>query len=121
MGHTWTIGANKVNSFYYGDTIEVQLPLRFHSTGTTSLTFGDWTNAFLGDPYPTYETQKRRLPVPVVRDDFNWQKGTHNLIFGGSFKFIKTESQQINDFNFPGPRLPPRRRVGRPRPHPAAG
>ena len=38
----------------------------------------------------------------MVRDDSNWQKGTHSLIFGGSFKFIKTESEQTDDFNFLG-------------------
>ena len=28
----------------------------------------------------------------MVRDDFNWQKGNHSLTFGGTFKFIKTNS-----------------------------
>jgi hypothetical protein len=44
--------------------------------------------------------QKRRVPVPEVRDDFNWTIGSHSLDFGGTFKFIKTHSQLINDFNF---------------------
>ena len=38
----------------------------------------------------------------MVRDDFNWQKGNHSLTFGGTFKFIKTNSRLINNFNFVG-------------------
>jgi hypothetical protein len=101
VGHTWQIGANKVNEFYYGDTVEkYNFPGNYAPTGTTVLTFGGGTPTFLGSPYNEQQTQKRRIPVPVVRDDFNWTKGTHSLGFGGSFKFIKTESQQILDFNF---------------------
>jgi Carboxypeptidase regulatory-like domain len=102
-GHTWTIGANKTNAFSYGDTIEkFNFPATFDPSGTSVLTFGAGTNPFLGDPYNSQSSQKRRIPIPVVRDDFNWQKGSHNLGFGGTFKFIKTESQQVNDFNFVG-------------------
>ena len=38
----------------------------------------------------------------MVRDDFSWQLHNHTLTFGGTFKFIKTNSNLINDFNFPG-------------------
>ncbi len=102
VGHTWTIGATKVNQFYYGDTVEkYDFPADYAPTGTTVLTFGGVALApFLDSPYNEQETQKRRLPIPVVRDDFTWQKGSHNLAFGGSFKFIKTSSQQVLDFNF---------------------
>jgi hypothetical protein len=103
VGHTWTIGANKVNSFYYGDTIEkYNFPSTYDPNDTTVLTFGAGTSTFLSDPYNSQASQKRRIPIPVVRDDFNWQKGSHHLGFGGTFKFIKTESQQVNDFNFLG-------------------
>jgi hypothetical protein len=107
VSHSWTIGANRLNQFYYGDTIQKwDFPATYAPTGTTVLIFGDYTS-FLGDPYPTQQTQKRRIPIPVVRDDFSWQVGSHNLGFGGSFKFIKTESQQILDFNFVGLGLGP--------------
>ncbi|HEY5054700.1 MAG TPA: carboxypeptidase-like regulatory domain-containing protein, partial [Acidobacteriaceae bacterium] len=104
LGHTWTIGSTKINQFSYGDTIEkFNFPANYAPTGTTVLAFGALTNAtFLGNPYNEQETQKRRLPIPVVRDDFNWLKGAHSLGFGGSFKFIKTESEQKLDFNFLG-------------------
>jgi hypothetical protein len=107
VSHSWTIGANRLNQFYYGDTIQKwDFPATYAPTGTTVLIFGDYTS-FLGDPYPTQQTQKRRIPIPVVRDDFSWQVGSHNLGFGGSFKFIKTESQQILVFNFVGLGLGP--------------
>ena len=101
VGHTWQIGSSKVNEFYYGDTIEkFNFPATYAPTGSSVLTFGGGSTFFLGSPYNEQESQKRRIPIPVVRDDFNWNKGRHNLAFGGSFKFIKSESQQILDFNF---------------------
>jgi hypothetical protein len=108
IGHTWTLGSTKVNQFSYGDTIEkFNFPANYAPTGTTVLDLGA---AFLGGPYNEQESQKRRLPIPAVRDDFRWRKGSHNLAFGGSFKFIKTSSQQVLDFNFLtmglGPALP---------------
>src|SRR6185312_16242281 len=69
---------------------------------------GDNASApFIGNPYNEQESQKRRLPIPMVRDDFNWQKGSHSIGFGGSFKFIKTQSRQVSDFNFVGLGLGP--------------
>lgn len=103
IGHTWTIGKDKVNQFYYGDTVEkFDFPSPYAPTGTTVLTLGAGTNFFLGNPYNEQQSQKRRLPIPMVRDDFSWQRGSHNMSVGGMFKFIKTESQQILDFNFVG-------------------
>ena len=97
ISHTWTIGSSKVNQFTYGDTVEkFNFPNTYDPTGTTVLGLGEG----LGDPYETQQAQKRRIPIPIVRDDFTWSKGSHNIGFGGTFKFIKTESQQIYDFNF---------------------
>ena len=56
----------------------------------------------INGPYTDFDGQQRRVPVPVVRDDFNWQIGKHSLTFGGTFKFIKTNSTLINNFNFVG-------------------
>ena len=101
VSHIWQLGQNKVNQFYYGDTVsEFDFPNRFNPAGTTEMTFTKYISSFLSGPYLAQETQHRRIPVPMVRDDFNWQKGSHNLQFGGTFKFIKTNSKQVNDFNF---------------------
>jgi hypothetical protein len=92
----WTIGNNKVNQFYYGDNIS---KLNFLA-GDFPTSPNVYTFTGLSDPYGTNNTQTRRVPIPVLRDDFNWQVKNHSLTMGGLFKFIKTNSNSINDFNF---------------------
>jgi hypothetical protein len=96
--HTWDIGKNKVNEFYYGDNIsKFAWPDLYNPTGVNQYSFSG-----LSSPYTSYDGQQRRVPIPVVRDDFNWLVGNHSLTFGGTFKFIKTNSHLVNNFNFPG-------------------
>jgi hypothetical protein len=98
VSHIWTIGNNKVNQFYYGDNIsKLSFPNAYNPTGANEYSFSG-----LGGPYTGTDGQKRRVPIPEVRDDFNWQIGTHSITFGGLFKFIKTNSNLINNFNFAG-------------------
>jgi hypothetical protein len=98
ISHVWNIGKNKVNQFYYGDNIsKFNFPDVYNPTGVNQFSFSG-----LSGPYTTFNGQKRRVPIPVVRDDFNWQKGNHSITFGGTFKFIKTNSNLINNFNFVG-------------------
>jgi hypothetical protein len=92
----WTIGKNKVNQFYYGDNIS---KLNFPA-GDFPTTPNVYSFSGLANPYGTYNSQKRRVPIPVVRDDFNWQVGRHSLTMGGLFKFIKTNSNSVTDYNF---------------------
>ena len=94
----WTIGANKVNQFYYGDTVsKYDFPDTYNPTGANQYSF----TGFSG-PYTNFNGQKRRTPVPEVRDDFNWQHGSHSFTFGGTFKFVKTNGNHISNFNFVG-------------------
>jgi hypothetical protein len=96
VSHTWNIGKNKVNQFYYGDNIsKLSFPDNYNPTGVNQYSFSG-----LDGPYTSYDGQKRRVPIPVVRDDFNWQRGAHSLSMGGTFKFIKTNSNLVNNFNF---------------------
>jgi hypothetical protein len=93
-----TIGKNKVNQISYGDNIsKFDFP-----TGDFPTTPNVYSFTGLSAPYGTQNSQDRRVPIPVVRDDFNWQVGRHSLNAGGDFKFIKTNSNSINDFNFVG-------------------
>ena len=69
----------------------------YNPTGANQYSFSG-----LNGPYTGYDGQKRRVPIPVVRDDFNWQHGAHSLTMGGSFKFMKTNSNLVNNFNFAG-------------------
>jgi hypothetical protein len=98
VSHVWNIGSTKVNQFYYGDNIsKFSFPDLYNPTGANQYSFSG-----LSGPYTAFDGQQRRVPIPVVRDDFNWQRGAHSLTMGGSFKFIKTNSNLINNFNFVG-------------------
>ncbi len=97
VSHIWDIGKNKVNQFYYGDNIsKYNFPDLYNPTGANQYSFSG-----LSGPYTGFDGQKRRVPIPIVRDDFNWQRGAHSLTMGGTFKFIRTNSNLINNFNFP--------------------
>lgn len=96
VSHIWQIGQAKVNQFYYGDTVsKYSFPDLYNPTGANQYSF----TGFSG-PYTKYDGQQRRIPVPMVRDDFNWQRGSHSMTFGGSFKFIKTHSNLVSNFNY---------------------
>jgi carboxypeptidase family protein len=98
ISHTWAIGANKVNQIYYGDNIsKLDFPDLYNPTGAAQYSFSG-----IDGPYTTFDGQKRRVPIPMVRDDFNWQLGGHNLTAGATFKFVKTNSNLISNFNFVG-------------------
>lgn len=97
LNHVWNIGNNKVNQFYIGNNIsKFDFPDLYNPTGANQYTFSGFDN-----PYTDFNGQKRRVPIPIVRDDFNWQKGNHNFTFGGTFKWIKTNSKLTSNFNFP--------------------
>jgi hypothetical protein len=98
VSHIWQIGTNKVNEVYYGDSIsKFNWPDLYNPTGPNQYSLSG-----LSGPYTGFDGQQRRVPIPMVRDDFNWQKGSHSLTLGGTFKFIKTNSRLINNFNFVG-------------------
>ena len=93
-----SIGSNKVNQVYYGDTVsKYDFPDTYNPTGANQYSFTG-----LSGPYTAFDGQQRRVPVPMVRDDFNWQHGSHSTTFGGTFKFIKTHSNLITNFNYVG-------------------
>ena len=97
ISHIWDIGSNKVNQFYFGNNIsKFDFPDLYNPTGANQYTFSGFDG-----PYTSFNGQRRRVPIPVVRDDFNWQKGRHNLTFGGTFKWVKTNSNLTSNFNFP--------------------
>jgi len=105
VGHTWTIGSNKVNQASYGETFEnYNFPNTYNPTGVTQYLFGGTGTGgtILDGAYASaINAQNRTFPVPVIRDDFNWQKGKHSLAFGGTFKYLNPDSNNILDYASP--------------------
>ena len=106
VGHIWTISSTKVNQASYGEVFEnYNFPNTFNPTGATQYqtAFGNGTGGTIIDgPYGrAINAQGRTYPVPVVRDDFSWQKGKHGLQFGGTFKWPKPSGYTILNFNTP--------------------
>jgi hypothetical protein len=98
VGHTWTIGNNKLNQFNVGETYE---NYRFDKTYNPQ---GDDQFGFSGltAPYQNASnSQNRTYPIPIVRDDFTWEKGRHSFAFGGTFKWETPNEFAAENFNFP--------------------
>jgi hypothetical protein len=107
VGHNWSIGSNKVNQASYGETYQDwSFPNTYNPTGITQYTSGFGGNGtggtILDGPYASaINAEARTYPVPVIRDDFSWQKGKHSLAVGGTFKYIDPHEVTILDYNEP--------------------
>jgi hypothetical protein len=101
IGHTWVIGANKTNQFFLGETVEkYAYPNDYNPAGSTYFTFGDGAdNAIASGFYLQPSSQARRVPIPVIGDDFTWTKGNHTLQMGGTFKDILAHTTNVADYN----------------------
>jgi Carboxypeptidase regulatory-like domain len=97
IGHTWNISPNKINQAVFGITdSRLGFPAIFQPSFPNSYTF----SGGLSDPFASFQSQFRVVPVPTLRDDFTWIKGRHFWQIGGTFKPSHQTSTQINDFNF---------------------
>ena len=105
FGHNWIATSSLVNQATVGLTRSGFLtPAPFAPTfpnvfGAPSPTGGSF-GGLLSAPFPRISGQSRYVPVPTLRDDLSWTKGSHAMQFGGSFKPIHQKSNQTNDFNF---------------------
>lgn len=101
--HTWEIGNNKVNQFYYGTNVTVfSFALSFQPPTSINPNPANIVGSLSGiitTPYDGSNIQRRRVPIPTFRDDFNWVRGTHAYSFGGTFKFIKASNYLGSDYN----------------------
>jgi hypothetical protein len=97
VGHTWSLGTNKLNAASYGETFEnFQFPAIYNPQGVNQFTY-----AGLSGPYPAgNNSQLRTYAIPTVRDDFSWEKGKHSLTFGGTFKWETPNEFAAENFNF---------------------
>jgi len=102
IGHTWVIGSSKTNRVFLGETVQkLSFPNTFNPDGSTFFTFGDGADSV---PVPSSlylnpNSQARRVPIPMVGDDFSWTKGSHTIQFGGTFKDILAHDTTVNDYN----------------------
>lgn len=105
IGHTWVIGNNKTNQARYGITYEnYAFPNTFNPTGVNQFGFGGIVSGgtFMSAPYASaINAQARTYPIPVIGDDFTWEKGKHSFTFGGTFKYISPDGTTILNYNTP--------------------
>jgi hypothetical protein len=105
IGHNWAIGNNKTNQVWYGAAVtDWNFPNAYNPTGQNQYSFGSTGSGayILSAPYASaINAQNRVVPIPVLGDDFAWQKGRHNIQFGGMFKYINPDSNTILDYNSP--------------------
>lgn len=103
VGDTWTISANKVNQFTFGESrSRLNFPDHFNPAGANdfSIFANNGSNQpILDSPYLGQTTQRRDIPIPIFRDDFSYQHGTHNFQLGGTFKPITALSNETLDLN----------------------
>ena len=106
VGHTWVLSSSIVNQATVGvsrsglefpTAASPAFPSEF---GTVPGTVSGGTFGPLSGPFADFSFQSRFVPVPTIRDDLSWVKGSHNLSFGGVFKPIRVNSTLTNDFNF---------------------
>jgi hypothetical protein len=108
ISHIWTISANKVNQASYGEVYEnYNFPNTYNPTGATQFgTFGGngTGGAVINGPYESaINAQGRTYPIPIVRDDFSWTLGKHDIKIGGTFKWPKPGG--YTNLNFTSPTI----------------
>jgi len=104
VGWNWTIGSNKTNSLIWGNNVaNIGTPDIYNPQGANQYNFdGDPTGGYFLSPiYANAGGQAYYFPIPVLRDDFQWQKGRHSFAFGGSFKYPTPHYSVYGDYNGP--------------------
>ena len=104
FGHDWAIGSNKTNRIFAGEVVQkYNFPNNFNPDKSTFFTFGDGADSdgpgISSSLYQNPSSQARRVPIPVVGDDFSWTKGRHTWQFGGTFKDITAHDTTVADYN----------------------
>ncbi len=98
VGHTWTINSRMVNNVFGGETIaDLAFPNTYNPQGTSLMIFG--SGGFASPYLSPSNAQFRVVPIPVIGDDYSWQKGSHNIQLGGTFKWITSHINTKLDYN----------------------
>lgn len=102
----WSISNNKVNQFYFGQVKQNLSQLTaYNPTGATQFAaeFGGNGVGFpiVSGPYAQAGGTARNVSVPLVRDNFSWEKGSHSFSFGGVFKWPNPVGLNVSNFVVP--------------------
>jgi hypothetical protein len=81
VGHTWTIGSDKVNNFRYGLTRQA-----FTNGGDAAENFISFR--FVFQPLNFSYGLSRVTPIQNFTDDFTWTIDNHTVQFGGNVRLI---------------------------------
>lgn len=105
--NTWVIGTNKTNQVEVGETYEnYSFPCVYNPTGDTQ-----WSGmggiasggTDIDGPYASCSNaQGRTYPIIMIKDDFDWQKGRHDITVGGQTKRISPNNFVILNYNSAG-------------------
>jgi hypothetical protein len=94
-GGTWVINSHMTDHFAYGKTVaNYNFPVTYNPQGTSIVNFGPISSEYTSP----VNQQHQVIPIPVVSDDFTWQKGNHTFSAGGEFKWIKSYFQVKLDY-----------------------
>jgi hypothetical protein len=101
IGHSWVIGNNKTNRVYLGETVEKYgFPNNYAPMGANGYTFADGADQSMTSNLYTWPgSQSRRIPLPVLGDDFSLTKANHTWQWGGTFKNILAHNSVVSDDN----------------------
>jgi hypothetical protein len=105
--NTWVIGSNKTNQAEVGETYEdYSFPCTYNPEGITqfgSLGGNGSGGAIVSGPYAGCgNAQGRTYPILMVKDDFDWVKGRHDMAIGGQVKRISPDNFVILNYNGAG-------------------
>jgi hypothetical protein len=104
VGHNWIIGSNMTNRVFLGETVEKYgFPDNNNPMFTNSKSYYLFGNgiapALSSSLYLQPSDQARRIPIPVIGDDFSYVKGNHTWQWGGTFKDILAYNFNVSDYH----------------------
>jgi hypothetical protein len=100
VGHVWQISPTKTNQLIYGETKEnFSNPDLYDPQGVYNPIFFSGTTQLLSAPYGTPSSSARIIPIPLITDNYTWQKGKHTIALGATFKWIHTHNSTGSDYN----------------------
>lgn len=98
VGHTWTISDTKLNQAVVGEVHEdYDFSKTYNPQGDNQFGYAEFDSFYESGS----NSQARTYNIPVIRDDFTWDKGRHTFTFGGSFKWETPNEFAAENFNFP--------------------